>query len=55
LENWTEIMVREHLTGALLDRLIHRIHILEANHESYRLRESKRRLGKAARGTPEDS
>ncbi|HUT36383.1 MAG TPA: ATP-binding protein [Planctomycetota bacterium] len=34
----------ERLTGALLDRLTHRIHILEANGESYRLRESRRRL-----------
>ena len=30
--------------GALLDRLTHRVHILEANGQSYRLRESKRRL-----------
>ena len=43
-ENWTEIMGCERLTGALLDRLTHRIHILEANDESYRLRESKQRL-----------
>jgi DNA replication protein DnaC len=40
---WTEILGSERLTGALLDRLTHRIHILEANGESYRLRESKRR------------
>lgn len=44
-EQWTEVMGNERLTGALLDRLTHRIHILEANGESYRLRESKRRLG----------
>jgi len=43
-EAWTEIMGTERLTGALLDRLTHRIHILEANGESYRLRESKGRL-----------
>lgn len=43
-EAWTEILGSERLTGALLDRLTHRIHILEANGESYRLRESKRRL-----------
>jgi DNA replication protein DnaC len=42
-ENWIEVMGNERLTGALLDRLTHRIHILEANGESYRLRESKRR------------
>ena len=42
-EAWTEVMESERLTGALLDRLTHRIHILEANGESYRLRESKDR------------
>ena len=45
-ENWIEVMGNERLTGALLDRLTHRIHILEANGESYRLRESKGRLGR---------
>jgi hypothetical protein len=45
-ESWTEIMGSERLTGALLDRLTHRIHILEANGESYRLRESRQRLKK---------
>ena len=43
-ETWTEVLGTERLTGALLDRLTHRIHILEANGESYRLRESRRRL-----------
>ncbi len=43
-EAWTEVMGTERLTGALLDRITHRIHILEANGESYRLRESKDRL-----------
>jgi DNA replication protein DnaC len=51
-ENWTEIMGCERLTGALLDRLTHRIHILEANDESYRLRESKQRLKKQAPKQP---
>jgi hypothetical protein len=27
-ENWTEVMGSERLTGALLDRLTHRVHIL---------------------------
>jgi IstB-like ATP binding protein len=31
------------VTGALLDRLTHRCHILEANGESYRLRQAKKR------------
>ena len=33
----------ERLTGALLDRLTHHVHILELNGESYRLRQSKAR------------
>ena len=53
-EEWTEIMGSERLTGALLDRLTHRVHILEANGPSYRLAEAKRRLkapgGKAKPG-----
>ena len=43
-ESWTEVLGSERLTGALLDRLTHRVHILEANGESYRLTESRRRL-----------
>ena len=45
-EQWTEVMGSERLTGALLDRLTHHVHILEANGESYRLRESKGKIGK---------
>ena len=33
------------LTGALLDRLTHHVHILEMSGESYRLRVSRRRQG----------
>ncbi len=33
----------ERLTGALLDRLTHHVHLLEMNGESYRLRTSKQR------------
>jgi len=39
---WTEILGSERLTGALLDRLTHHVHILEMNGSSYRLRQSKR-------------
>ena len=46
-ESWTEVMGSERLTGALLDRLTHRVHIIEANGESYRLKESRRRSKKA--------
>ena len=43
-ENWTEVLGSERLTGAMLDRLTHRVHILEANGESYRLKHAKARL-----------
>ena len=42
-ENWTEVLGSERLTGAMLDRLTHRVHILEANGESYRLLNAKKR------------
>jgi len=45
-EQWTEVLGSERLTGALLDRLTHRVNILEMNGESYRFRESVRRLGR---------
>jgi DNA replication protein DnaC len=42
-ENWTEVLGSERLTGATLDRLTHRCHILEATGESYRLQDARRR------------
>jgi len=39
-ENWTEVLGSERLTGATLDRLTHRCHILEATGESYRLQDA---------------
>jgi len=39
---WTEILGSERLTGALLDRLTHHVHILEMNGSSYRLQDSKK-------------
>jgi len=41
-EQWTEVLGSERLTGAVLDRLTHRCHILEMKGESYRLKESKK-------------
>ncbi len=49
-ENWTEVLGSERLTGAALDRLTHRCHILETKGESYRLQDAKRRR----RPTPKD-
>ncbi len=42
-ENWTEVLGSERLTGAALDRLTHRCHVLETKGESYRLQDAKRR------------
>jgi DNA replication protein DnaC len=39
---WTEVLGSERLTGAVLDRLTHRCHILEATGESYRLKDAQR-------------
>ena len=47
-DEWTSVFGSERLTGALLDRLTHHVHILEMNGESYRLRHSKRRRQPAA-------
>jgi DNA replication protein DnaC len=41
-DEWTEVFGSERLTGALLDRLTHHVHILEMNGESYRLNQSKK-------------
>ena len=41
--------------GAMRDRLTHRVHILEANGESYRPRQSRRRLKRQAKPEPRGS
>ena len=53
-ENWTEVLGSERLTGATLDRLTHRCHILEARGDSHRLREAKRRRGQT-KASPEET
>ena len=40
-EEWTEVFGPQRLTGALLDRLTHHVHILEMNAESFRLNQSR--------------
>ena len=42
-DEWTSVFGAERLTGALLDRLTHHVHIIEMNGDSYRLTHSKRR------------
>ncbi len=42
-DEWTATFGEERLTGALLDRLTHHVHILEMNGQSYRLAQSKAR------------
>ncbi|MDA7890949.1 IS21-like element helper ATPase IstB [Akkermansiaceae bacterium] len=49
-EQWTEVMGSERLTGALLDRVTHRVHIIEANGESYRLKDARERHKKPRKG-----
>ena len=53
-ENWTEVCGSERLTGALLDRLTHRVHIIEANGDSYRLEESRKRLARRKKRAGQD-
>lgn len=45
-DEWTETFGTERLTGAILDRLTHHVHILEMNGESFRLRESRKAKAK---------
>jgi len=42
-DEWTATFGEERLTGALLDRLTHHVHILEMNAPSYRLAQSRSR------------
>jgi DNA replication protein DnaC len=43
-EQWPEVLGNARLTGAVLDRLTHRCHILKATGESYRLRTARKRV-----------
>jgi DNA replication protein DnaC len=42
-DEWTSVFGSERLTGALLDRLTHHVHILEMNDDSFRLASSRKR------------
>ena len=54
-DEWTQIFGSERLTGALLDRLTHHVHILEMNGDSYRLRQSRDNAASQASEQPDDS
>jgi DNA replication protein DnaC len=47
-EDWTSVLGSERLTGALLDRLTHHVSILSLNGDSYRLKSSRSRRGRAS-------
>ena len=50
----TEGFGSERLTGALLDRLTHHVHILEMNGESYRLKGSRENAQPPAPDDPDE-
>jgi DNA replication protein DnaC len=52
-EEWTSVFGSERLTGALLDRLTHHVHILQLNGESYRLKAAQSRQRRAHAAPPE--
>ena len=54
-DEWTSVFGSERLTGALLDRLTHHVHILQMNGDSYRLNQSKHRSRRASPDTPTDN
>jgi DNA replication protein DnaC len=54
-EEWTSVFGSERLTGALLDRLTHHVHILELNGDSYRLKQSKSRRRKTPAPASDDA
>ena len=47
-EDWMSVLGSERLTGVLLDRLTHHVHILAMNGDSYRLKQSAGRRRAAA-------
>ncbi len=53
-DEWTEVFGSERLTGALLDRLTHHVHILEMNGDSYRLRHSRQSVASQSPGYSDD-
>ena len=54
-DEWTDVFGSERLTGALLDRLTHHVHILEMNGDSYRLKHSRQSPASQVSDDPVDS
>ena len=54
-DEWTEVFGSERLTGALLDRLTHHVHIIEMNGDSYRLKGSRQNAVSSPPEEPADS
>ena len=52
---WTEVFGSERLTGALLDRLTHHVHILEMSGECYRLKRSRETAAPPPPDKPDDA
>lgn len=50
-DQWREAFGNQRLTGALLDRLTHHVHVLACNGDSYRLADARRRRAKPATQT----
>ena len=53
-DEWTEVFGSERLTGALLDRLTHHVHIPEMNGDSYRLKRSRQNAASKSPGYSDD-
>ena len=53
-DEWTDVFGSERLTGALLDRLTHHVHILEMNGGSYRLKRSRETAASQPSEEPDD-
>ena len=53
-DEWTDVFGSERITGALLDRPTHHVHILEINGDSYRLKGGRQDAGPQSPDCPED-
>lgn len=54
-DEWTSVFGCQRLTGALLDRLTHHVHVLTCNGDSYRLADAKRRRANPPTISPDDT